>query len=184
MLPIVKSGVRILRPSEYAEILGVMPGPARCQLDGLLFTGMRYVEAQRFQEHQEWFDGRGFIMLPRGAIKKQRTEFKERTITLNKLGAKKVALFLEKAPSLPTTQGWGQNLKKWAELAKIDPAALCAKTTRKTWESWLANVYTDKLMWIAMSQGHQTDTSIKHYLGAGFYPEDKEAMLEYVEGWI
>ena len=181
---LVKNKVRILRPWEYEALLAAMPPDARIQLGGLLYTGMRYVEAQRFQSHPEWFDGKSFIMLPADAVRKELVVFKERTITLNAIGSKQVALFLKEAPKLPTTQGWGQNLKRWAEAADLDPSGLCAKTTRKTWESWLANTYTDKFLWITNSQGHTITTSLQHYLGIGFYPEDRKAMLKHVEGWI
>ena len=37
---------------------------------------------------------------------------KERTITLNNIGSAHVKRFLHSAPPLPSTQGWGQNLKE------------------------------------------------------------------------
>jgi len=57
--PIIKGTVRILRPSEYeklresAEILD-----KQTRLDALLLTGVRYVQAERLQEHPDWVDGR------------------------------------------------------------------------------------------------------------------------------
>lgn len=183
MAVLSRKGVRILKPSEYEELLGWMPRSVQLQFNGLLFTGMRYIEAVRFQSHPEWYDGRSYIMLPEGAMLKKKSEFQERTITLNNIGAKHVKAFLHSAPALPTTQGWGQNLKKYAILAGISPDMLCAKTTRKTWESWLANTYRDQLSYITSSQGHQESTSLRHYIGLGFYEDDKKAMLKYVGGW-
>ena len=86
MQPIIKAGVRILRPTEYEAISGEMPEYARILFNGLLFSGMRYVEAQGLQENSKWFDGSNFINLPKEASLKQKSEFRERTITLNELG--------------------------------------------------------------------------------------------------
>ena len=183
-MPILsRKGVRILKPYEYELLLRWMPRPSVLQFNGLLFTGMRYIEAVRFQGHPEWFDGKNYIMLPVGSMLKKKSEFQERTITLNNIGSAHVKRFLHSAPPLPSTQGWGQNLKKWAILAGLNPGMLCAKTTRKTWESWLANTYRDQLSYISSSQGHQESTSLKHYIGVGFYESDRKAMLKYVGGW-
>jgi len=37
---------------------------------------------------------------------------------------------------------------------------------------------------IAMSQGHTTDTAMRHYLNLGFTELDKGEMKDFVEGWI
>ena len=67
---IIKGGVRILRPSEY-EMLRDGPSSVQNQtrLDALLLTGLRYVEAQRFQENPDRVDKR-FIHLPEGPQRK------------------------------------------------------------------------------------------------------------------
>jgi len=55
--PIVKVGVRILRPAEY-ELLrqGAESLENQTRTDALLLSGLRYVEAQRLQENPDWLD--------------------------------------------------------------------------------------------------------------------------------
>ena len=57
--PILKSGVRILRPAE-CELLreGARALENQTRYDALLLTGLRYVEAQRLQSNPDWLDGR------------------------------------------------------------------------------------------------------------------------------
>ena len=48
MNPILKGGVRILRPEEYENLRMAIPKMEhQIILDSLLFTGMRYVELER-----------------------------------------------------------------------------------------------------------------------------------------
>jgi len=186
MLPITRKGVRILRPAEYEQLLTALNEREKAQFNGLLATGMRYIEAVRFQQHPEWLDGR-FIRLPRGSVLKKRTEFEERTIMLSNWGQKVVPLFLLKANKLPSRNSWDWLLNDRAKKAGLEMAAdggLCAKTTRKTWESWLIATYPQAEGLIAASQGHTQTTQIKHYLGLGFYPEEIESMKKYVEGFL
>lgn len=183
MKPIILHGTRVLRPQEAKQLINAIPKREHeIQFKALLLTGARYVEMQRFQEHQEWFDGK-FIHLPATAIKKAKRKQRERWIRLNPLGREVVRSFLETS-KLPTKQAWNQNLKRWAKLAGLGPEGLSAKTTRKTWESWLVFYYPDKLANIVLSQGHTTLTSIQFYLNMPFTDEDKEEMKEFVEGWI
>jgi hypothetical protein len=222
-------GVKIFRPAEYEALRTAMYPSVRIMLDGLLFTGMRYIEAQRFQEHPEWWDGRSYISLPEGAAKKVKAEFKSRTIKLSELGCKSLPNFLKKENRLPSRSNWDWIIRKWcikagieyegprtkkiAEMRVItkdpntgqimkDPVtgkrmiqrigtklrpiwSVNAKSTRKTWESWLATWYgVPSLTHIQLYQGHNAITQAKHYLGLGFYPEDKAAMQKYVEGWM
>ncbi|OLE59825.1 MAG: hypothetical protein AUG17_01065 [Crenarchaeota archaeon 13_1_20CM_2_53_14] len=62
--PIIKGVVRVLRPTKY-ELLwkGARSQENQTRLDALLLTGLRYVEAQRLQQNEEWLDGR-FIHIP------------------------------------------------------------------------------------------------------------------------
>src|SRR5437016_6852512 len=86
--PIIKSGVRILRPGEY-ELLrdGAENVQNQTRLDALLLTGLRYVEAQRLQENPDWVDKR-FIHLPEGAQRKALRQQRERWIRLSTRGAR------------------------------------------------------------------------------------------------
>jgi len=181
---IILHNVRVLRPGEAKKLIDAIPRREHeIQFKALLFTGARYVEMQRLHEHPEWFDGK-FIHLPSMAIKKAKRKQKERWIRLNPLGREIVKSFLALDENLPTKQAWNQNLKRWARIAGIDPTGISAKTTRKTWESWLVFYYPQHLPQIVLSQGHTTLTAIQHYLNMPFTFEDKQMMKEFVEGWI
>jgi hypothetical protein len=145
---------------------------------------MRYVEMQRFQQHPTWFDG-DFIHLPKTASLKHKRKQKERDIILNPLGKKVISYFIDVDIQLPCRQSWKDNLSRWALKGELDPVNINVKTTRKTWCSWLLAVYgTGRLTEICLSMGHDSVTSIRHYLNVGFTTEDKQRIKEYVEGWI
>lgn len=181
--PILKGGVRILRPCEY-ELLrkGAKKVENQVRLDALLFTGLRYVEAQRLQRHPQWFDGE-FIHLPRLAQRKVKAKQRERWVRLNPQG-RQTLLFFFKAPPLPSWKAWTLNLKRWAERVGLNPVGLSPKTTRKTWESWLVTYYPQHIVQIFLSQGHTELTSLEHYLNLPFTEVDKLEMRKWVEGWI
>ncbi|MEM4150965.1 MAG: hypothetical protein QXO39_07005 [Conexivisphaerales archaeon] len=183
MQPILKlfgrSQVRILRPAEYEAIRSVLRPEQSIMLDGLLLTGMRYVEARRFQQHPEWLEG-NFIHVPTLKVKAKQ---KERWIRLSSYGQQVIPLFL-KGARLPGKATFNANLKRWAKKAGLDQAGLSAKTTRKTWESWLVFYYPERQINIVQSQGHDTLTSINHYLNLPFESSEKEAMKKWLDGWI
>ena len=108
----------------------------------------------------------------------------ERWVRLNPLGREVVRNFLDLEKPLPSRHIWTQNLKRWAEGAGMDPKGLSAKTTRKTWESWLVHYYPGMIMHILNSQGHNAFTALNHYINTPFGAEDKIAMKDYVEGWV
>jgi len=174
-----KSQVRILRPAEYEVIRKVVKPDQAIMLDGLLLTGMRYVEARRFQQHPEWLE-RTFIHVPSLKVKAKQ---KERWIRLSSYAQQVIPLFL-KGTKLSGKATFDKNLKRWAQKAGIDPIGLCAKTTRKTMESWLVFYYPDRIVNIMQSQGHDTLTSLEHYLNLPFDNVDKEAMKKWLDGWI
>jgi len=183
--PLCRNGVRILRPSEFKLLSSNLKPHHRIFLNTLLYSGMRFIEVQRFQKHPEWFDEHdGFIHLPKIAIQKQKRKQMERSVRLNSLGKQIIPFFLELDKKLPCHQTWGENLKRWARQVDLDPIHLCAKTTRKTMESWLVSTYKDRSMEIALSQGHTTVTSLQYYLNLAFSQEDILQMKEYVGGWI
>ena len=180
--PIIKSGVRILRPGEY-ELLrdGAENVQNQTRLDALLLTGLRYVEAQRLQENPDWVDKR-FIHLPEGAQRKALRQQRERWIRLSTRGAAILPYFF-KTKRLPTWSGWTDDLKRWAGKSQFDLVGLGPKTTRKSWESWLVSSYPERFPEIVVSQGHTTFVAVNHYLGLPFDRRDKEDMQEWVGGW-
>ena len=180
---IIRMGVRILRPSEYEALLrAVQKKRHRTMLQALLYTGMRYIELQRFQDYPGWFTGE-FIHLPKIADRKVHRTQPERWVRLNQQGRMIIEYFLQLDDKLPAYQNWRDNMRRWAEIAGISPDGMGAKTTRKTWESWLMFYYPGYMADITLSQGHDTITSIQHYLNMPFTEVDQLQMKNYVEGW-
>ena len=181
--PIIRMGVRILRPSEYEKLLhSVMKQHHRTMLQTLLYTGMRYIELQRFQEYPSWFTG-DFIHLPKIADRKVKRTQPERWVRLNQQGRMIVEYFLQMKDKMPEYQNWREGMRRWAINAGLEPDGLGCKTTRKTWESWLMFYYPGYMADVTLSQGHDTVTSIQHYLNMPFTEVDHLQMKSYVEGW-
>lgn len=180
--PILRNGVRILRPQEFKMIVDNIKVDYQIMFKTLLLTGMRYVEARRFQNHPNWFDG-NFVNLPTGAIFKKKVKMSERSIRLNSLGRTLIPIFLNLNHDLPSRIAWREDLRRWASNVGLKPDGLCAKTTRKTLESWLMFYYPERRLEIVLNQGHTSVTSVEHYLNMPFTNEDKIGMEEFVAGW-
>lgn len=182
--PIIKSGVRILRPSELLILRKVLKPEQQILVDSLLLTGMRYEELLRFREHEEWLDSNS-IHLPEWAQRKVKRRQLERWIRLSIRGKATVPnLFLVR---VPTRSAFDHSLKRWVWRAysrlQLDPTKISAKTFGKTWDSWLMS-YFDKAEYVYLSQGHNQMTSLRHYLGIPFTDEDRLGMRDWVEGWV
>lgn len=181
--PIIRTGVRILRPNEYEALLqAVTKKHHRTMLQTLLYTGMRYIELKRFQEYPNWFTSE-FIHLPKIADRKVHRTQPERWVRLNQQGRIVVEYFLQLKDELPAYQNWRDNMRRWAKNARLDMTGMSVKTTRKTWESWLMFCYPGYMADVTLSQGHDTVTSIQHYLNMPFTEVDHIMMKNYTEGW-
>lgn len=189
--PIIVEGTRILRPVEWEGVLlGSSLDLSRpwgpTFLPALLNLGTRYVESQRLQwAGTKWLEG-SFVHLPKEALFKKRKQL-ERYVRLSPQGLAAVKAFLSSPYELPSKWGLRDALRHWARLGRISPDALSPKTTRKTWESWLTYYYrgnSTAYPFILQSQGHDETTSLNHYLGLPFLPEDAKAMEPYVGGWL
>jgi len=181
-MEIIRQGIRILRPSEFRGLLrGCKKTEYRTMLQALLYSGMRYVELKALKKHPEWFDGE-FIHIP--YEKKKKRSQPERWVRLNQPGKMIIEYYLNLKRSLPSYQSWTANLRCWAKRGGISEKGLSAKTTRKTWESWLMFYYPDQITLITLSQGHNEITSLRHYLNLPFTENDRMEMKNYVEGWI
>lgn len=181
--PILKFGrkfsVRILRPVEYEALTRA---GNKVQMDAVLYTGMRYVEAQRLHENPSWFDPLGHnIHLPPSATLKGKRRQLDRYIRLNYPGVSAVEMYLRGKP-LPSWSSWTHDLRNWAVKAAVDPVGLGPKTLRKTWESWLVMTYQERLAQIVLNQGHTALTAVGHYINIPFTDVEKAQMLPYVEG--
>jgi hypothetical protein len=182
--PIIRKKTRILRPGEFEALKRACPKiDYRIMLQALLYSGTRYIEMQRLYDHPQWFDYE-FIHLSESAQKKEKRKQLERDIRLNQPGRMMIEQFLNLRYGLPSIQAWNQNLKRWAKYAELDPIHLSAKTTRKTYESWLCFFYPTRTLDVALSQGHNDMTQFKHYLNMPFNEVDKIEMKKYVEGWV
>jgi len=181
MQAIIKEKVRIFRPFEAKLFMekGIPKFEHQIGFKALLYTGMRYIECQRLKDNPSWFDG-NFIKLPSLKVKARQ---KERWIRLNPRGKEIVSSYINSKGILPTKATWRENLRRWAININLEPDALCPKTTRKTWESWLTFYYGTRAE-IPQSQGHTGAVAFQHYLSLPFTDEDKYAMKEFVDGWI
>ena len=182
--PIILHHTRVLRPKEWRALLTGCPKiEYKTILQTLLYTGMRYVELQRFQRNPQWFDGE-FVHLPEEASRKVMRTQKERWVRLNNQGRMMVQFFITVKTSVPTYVSWNANLKCWARRAGLDDVGLSVKTTRKTWESWLMFYYPQQMPLITLSQGHTQLISLQHYLNMPFTEADRIEIRNFVEGWV
>jgi integrase len=174
---IMKSGVRILRPSEFIMLKSsITNGEKQILVDALLLTGLRYEEALRLRGNPDWFDG-NFIHLPEWAQLKAKRKQRERWVRLSIPGKYVMREFF--AIRMPSRIAFD----KWTRYNFPLIEGLSAKSFRKTWESWLLFSFPDKAMEIALSQGHTELTQLRHYANLPFLDKDREEMKEFVVGW-
>lgn len=181
---IEKNGVRILTPSEFDRLHdAITKQDYKIMLNVALYTGMRYVELQRFQKNPEWLmKDRRCIYLPKQGQKKNKRKLRDRYVYLSTLVLNYIDLFF-KIRKMPATQQWNLLLKSWVEKAGIG-GNISAKTTRKTWESWLAISYPNRLDQICMNQGHTNLTAVRHYLQLPFSEEEIREIKNRTAGWM
>jgi integrase len=175
--PIIKNNVLILRPYEYKKIRNSVKRDRQILLDTLLLTGMRYIELERLYANPSWFDG-SFIHLPEFAQGKVKRKQKERWIRLSIMGKTMLPQFFE-LNFIPDRIAFD----KWLSYNFKEYPMICAKTFRKTWESWLLITYPHRSLEIALSQGHTQLTQLNYYANLPFTDQDKEDMKEFVMGW-
>ena len=174
---------RLLKPSEVLKIESeIKKSDLRMSFKTAVNTGMRYKELQLFAEHPEWFNhNRKIIIIP-----KQYTKTKdERKVNLTPQFSELLYYFLHGGHKLKYSvyQSWSANLRRWAALAGVEhPEDLSAGSTRKAWESWLIESGWP-LSRILASQGHDMNTSMKHYYNNDVTPEERINMKEMTQGW-
>ncbi len=188
--PIIKNGIRILRPKEYDSLLEAIYRKNgkyhyREIINALLYTGMRYVELQRFMEHKDWFDKRTrSIYLPPEASRKKKRTLRERYVYLSTQGLIHVENFILYVDRLPGRETLDNTLRLWGRKSELGDNGISVKTFRKTWESWLVVSYPTAFPLIAMSQGHTLITAMEHYLNLPFTKEDVEEIKLRTAGWL
>ncbi|MCK4364975.1 MAG: hypothetical protein KAW45_02885 [Thermoplasmatales archaeon] len=147
MKPLLKEGTRILRPYEYKLLYNAVPKKDyKTMLNTLLLTGMRHVEAQRFQQHPEWFDD-NFIYLPDEAEKKiVKVSKKEEEYTPEKikqlisiLGEKKTKSLIGSKPRKPRTHK-GRTIILNPLGKTVVSYFVDVKTKLPDWQGWKDNL--------------------------------------------
>lgn len=172
--------VRVFRPWEVRALVRSIPkNEYKDKFEALLYTAARYREMQWLYDHQARFHGDSIHM--RNTKAKVKDAY--RYIHLNMQGQRAIENFLRCEHNLPTYQVWGENLKRWCMNAGVDPSHACAKSTRKTFESWLVIIFPQRVFEILSSVGHDESTALRHYLTFPFTEQDKHDMMYYVEGW-
>jgi len=178
---IKKNGIAILRPWQFKKLYNVIPKQEhKDKLEALLYTGCRYTELQWLYKNPSAFKGNTILM----PSKKAEVRHKDRYIRLNINGQRAVMYFLRSKKNLPAHTGWDENLNRWCDKAGIDSTGVSCKTTRRTWESWLATRYPHNFQQIFLSQGHTEQVSLEYYLMLPFNESDTKEMKFYTDGWI
>ena len=177
-----KFEVRILRPSEWEILRDNLDINMKRICTSPMVTGMRYAELQRFRENPDWLDGR-FIYLPRGSMMKVKAKQEERAIRLSDIGKTFISDLFPAPHPLPELPAFDTKLRRLSKRI-IEGPPVNNKTFRKTWESWLVFYYPDKVLQIALNQGHTTVTQYEHYVNIPFEEYDRKEMRKWVEGWI
>ena len=172
--------IRVFRPSEVRVLVrAIQKNDNKDKLESLLYSGARYTELKWLYNNKNRLQGQHIHIKNMKALTKEAY----RWVRLNQQGQRAVENFLRAKTNLPSYQTWGDNLKRWCVDAGIKPDGACAKSTRKTFESWLVITYPTRISEIFISQGHQELTALRHYLTFPFTDQDKKDMLYYVEGW-
>ena len=190
---IIKQNTRILTPAEYKGIRNQLNREHKLLFDGLIFSGMRNTEFYAFLDNLEWFNpDRQCICLPKSAILKEKTRFKQRDVLLSNMGVRAIedlvyAVEHDELEAI-SRQAWGTDLKRAAYKADLDQIGITAKMTRKTCVSWLVSAFshTDKgnvSLLIAASMGHDLRTMMDHYLSISFSRQERDEIKTFTHGW-
>jgi len=177
------TGVRILSPSDFDKLLAGIPKKDHKTIFEVLFwTGMRYVEMQRFHDHPEWImKERNAIHLPEEAQRKGKRTQKERYIPIAPQ-LKSLLPYFHDGIKPPSRQMWGNDMKRWAKYSGLNPYGMSAKTTRKTIESWMLVSGMPEYK-VYLRAGHDPATSLKHYQGLVFTAPEIAEIKTRLAGW-
>ena len=152
-------------------------------LEILLITGLRYIEVQRLWNNRLWYiEKENIIHLPEEGQKKAKRRQLERAIhpLPSMFSYLMREFFASRKP--PTESVWNRDLRKWAEIAGINPYGISAKTTRKTIESWMIKAGVLEST-VCLRQGHATLVSMQHYQGLAFSDADTRDIIKQLSEW-
>lgn len=204
---ILISGTRVLMPTEWEKLREAMVTPnqqlrakealesgntskanqiLRYQImcDMKLQTGMRDVEIRSMT--RDWYRAsRRVIVLPKGACKKERCTYTERTVMLSLPGCDAVDRYLSSGCTIPEDSTTTRDaLRRYAEKAGIGTEGITPKMFRKTLASWLMACFPEQEMYISASMGHSREVLQRHYLGLGFPKGEYELIRnKYLVEW-
>ena len=178
-------GVRILSPDEYDKyVSNIDKHYHRTQFEINFWSGMRYVEFQRFYEHPEWhMKDRRTIHLPEESVHKAKRKSVERYIHPIPPQIEGVLKYFHNDVKPPTNKVCNDNYKRWAVKSGFDPKGFTTKMTRKTIESWMVAVGVP-INVVCLRQGHDTLTSMNHYQGLPFSDSEKDEIRRRLAGWL
>jgi len=186
---IVKQDTRVLTPREYEKLKGKLSPEYNCICDVLLHTGMRMPEFVKFSTHQDWYDGRRrCINLPTEAIRKKKTVYKIRQITLTVNGCEAVDHFfkmLKDNMTIPSRQAMLGTLCRAAVAAELPEGdkGICPKMFRKTLVSWLMVSMPEKMFQISSNMGHTLNVMQTNYTNLSFTRDEIDDIRKFLKGW-
>ena len=91
--------------------------------------------------------------------------------------------FIKTPFRIPPRQALNKSLKRWCIKASINPEGICLKSFRKTLISWLVATQEDKYIRVLASIGHDSVTSLRHYITIPFDSSDKGLIKSIIYGW-
>lgn len=182
------SDTRVLTPGEYESIRSELSPDHRPIFDGLIFSGMRATEFDRFLENTEWYDStRSCIHIPKGGSLKVKARIRARPVLLSTFGNRAIRDLVDSVKrgkiNFSSRQSWRVNLTRAAQKAGLDTEGIVPKMTRKTCVSWLMATYPEDCMRISFSMGHDLRTMQEHYLNMPFSLQEINDIKPYVQGW-
>ncbi len=183
--PILVNGTRVLGPFESDLLRSSIPkNYLQTIYDVCLWSGMRYVEVQRFYDHPEWWmTSRKCIHLPEEAQKKVKRKQLERYVHPIPAQLESVLSYFHDNPKPPSLQAWNQNLARWSEKSGLNSLGISAKSTRKSIESWMISAGVP-LHVVCLRQGHDSLTSMQHYQGLPFTEDEQGEIRRRLAGWV
>ena len=184
---VFKNATCVLTPRECNMMFDLMTPMYRALCEALLHTHMRIEELRWFTTHPDAYKpSRRCISLPKEAIGKKKTLFKERDVVLSIRGCQVVEHLISlkmKDKDMMSRQALNVYLDKIAIAAGLGKEYICPKMYRKSMISWLVAIYPEKHIWINSSAGHTADIQLKHYLGIAFERRDLDDMRSLLNGW-
>ena len=187
------AGSRVLSPAEASAIRAVISRPSsRALFDLLIYSGLRFAEVRQLAATPSIFDEERGTLTIRSM--KPKATIPARNVILGERGRAAVRTFLDLGAKIPQdVTTWQRNLIAWSKAAGLSPLpgapsagnpfGITARTSRKSWESWLLAACPDRLIDIVMSQGHSETVAIRHYINLAWTPAEREAIRAEVVGW-